>query len=85
MDSLSSPLVPKLERLEFVADGDLFDDRLFLDMVVSRWIPEKDYALVIGVTSLWSVKITVLGRAIQEEVKSELEHLRKAGLKVTVG
>ncbi|KAK7455194.1 hypothetical protein VKT23_011067 [Stygiomarasmius scandens] len=85
MDSLSSPLVPKLERLEFVADGDLFDDRLFLDMVVSRWIPEKDYALAIGVTSLWSVKITVLGRAIQEEVKSELEHLRKAGLKVTVG
>ncbi|KAF5369046.1 hypothetical protein D9758_003098 [Tetrapyrgos nigripes] len=76
----SPPLVPKLKRLELVADGNLFDDDLFSRMVVSRWIPDKVYAQSVGVTCLQSVKICVLGRTLQEEAKERLRLLKRAGL-----
>ncbi|KAF5364607.1 hypothetical protein D9758_005516 [Tetrapyrgos nigripes] len=82
--ALSSPLVPKLESLHFVADGDLFDDELFWKMVMSRWLPEKEYALNIGVSSLRSVRICVLGRALKEDVEQRLRHLEMGGLKVSL-
>jgi len=82
--TISSPLVPNLQRLEFLADGDLFDDQLFLEMVVSRWMPDKEYASVIGVSSLQSVKIGVEGRELKEDVKQRLLYLGRAGLKVMI-
>ncbi|KAF5371597.1 hypothetical protein D9758_003357 [Tetrapyrgos nigripes] len=81
---MSSPLVPKLERLDLLVDGDLFDDGMFLEMVVSRWIPDKNYTLSVGVSSMKSVKIGVLDRTLKEDVKEQLLYLEKVGLKVIV-
>ncbi|KAF5365936.1 hypothetical protein D9758_006586 [Tetrapyrgos nigripes] len=82
--ALSSPLVPKLESLDFTVDRDLFDDELFWKMVVSRWIPETEYTLTIGVNCLRSVSIFVLGGKLQKDVEERLRHLEQAGLKVSV-
>ncbi|KAF5334036.1 hypothetical protein D9758_017410 [Tetrapyrgos nigripes] len=82
--ALSSPLVPKLESPDFTVDRDLFDDELFWKMVASRWIPETEYTLTIGVNCLRSVSIFVLGGNLQKDVEERLRHLVQAGLKVSV-
>ncbi|KAK7433649.1 hypothetical protein VKT23_020655 [Stygiomarasmius scandens] len=79
----SSPLVPKLTSLHFTANAS-FNDALFGDMVVSRWIPEVDHAAVVGVECLRSVKLCVFGREFDQVQRKRLECLKSVGLEVDI-
>ncbi|KAF5373023.1 hypothetical protein D9758_001541 [Tetrapyrgos nigripes] len=85
--ALSPPLVPGLEKL---ADGNLFDDDLTLEMVVSRsWMSKKGKGIALASESQKALKsvtsICVLGRALRTGVKSRLKRLRKKGLRFDYG
>ncbi|KAK7433645.1 hypothetical protein VKT23_020651 [Stygiomarasmius scandens] len=80
----SSPLVPKLTSLHFTANGFSFNDILFIDLVVSRWIPEANHAAIVGVACLRSVKLGVLGREFNHAQRKRLECLKSVGLKIEI-
>ncbi|KAK7455206.1 hypothetical protein VKT23_011081 [Stygiomarasmius scandens] len=84
LKALSSPLVPKLQRLELATDGAFFEDHVLLDMIISRWVPDERSASIVGVSCLGSVSIHVLKRRMEIEVAKKLLYLGQAGLKVSI-
>ncbi|KAF9077391.1 hypothetical protein BDP27DRAFT_1413804 [Rhodocollybia butyracea] len=79
----ANPLVPKLEHLSLRVLADWFNvDQVFIDVICSRWSPELSVVAMTGIDCLKSVKLTVMGRELNEEVYKPLILLRKAGLQV---
>ncbi|KIK69348.1 hypothetical protein GYMLUDRAFT_237159 [Collybiopsis luxurians FD-317 M1] len=52
-----SPFVPKLHSLSLKVALTGFDHKSFVEVILSRWIPDKDYAASIGVSCIQSVEL----------------------------
>ncbi|KAJ3875569.1 hypothetical protein F5051DRAFT_58852 [Lentinula edodes] len=77
-------LVPKLRRLQMEMWDSRFYDNLVVSMVSSRWLPDPDYAAMIGVDCLESVALHFHKRRVAREVYEPLRHLDRMGLRVVV-
>ncbi|KIK69383.1 hypothetical protein GYMLUDRAFT_255901 [Collybiopsis luxurians FD-317 M1] len=75
------PLVPKLHSLSLSLDDKStdFDHKSFVEMIMSRWIPNEDYATAIGVACIRFVELR-LHRHFDEAEYLPLIDLRKMGL-----
>ncbi|KAE9388746.1 hypothetical protein BT96DRAFT_980927 [Gymnopus androsaceus JB14] len=76
----SSPLVPRLRYLSLEFEGADFDDAAFISTVASRWLPDPDYAVRVGVDCLRSVVLKFLSREVDETVYKPLRNLDRMGL-----
>ncbi|KAE9388402.1 hypothetical protein BT96DRAFT_436774 [Gymnopus androsaceus JB14] len=77
-------LVPSLRSLCLVFKGMVFDDNVFIETVQSRWLPDSDYAMAVGVDCLRSVVLKFCHREVDEEVYKPLHDLDKMGMRVVV-
>ncbi|KIK65773.1 hypothetical protein GYMLUDRAFT_370116 [Collybiopsis luxurians FD-317 M1] len=76
----SHPLtVPKLHSLSLMVALTGFDHKSFVEMILSRWIPDEDYAALIGVSCIKSVTLR-LPEPVDEVEYLPLVQLRKSGL-----
>ncbi|KAE9406620.1 hypothetical protein BT96DRAFT_934082 [Gymnopus androsaceus JB14] len=75
--SSSSPLLPKLRSLKLNVGGNTFDDATFVNTVLSRWLPDPDYAEVVGVSCLRCVVLLFRDRKVDEKIYEPLNHLDK--------
>ncbi|KIK69401.1 hypothetical protein GYMLUDRAFT_35474 [Collybiopsis luxurians FD-317 M1] len=73
------PIVPKLRSLSLEVLSTGFDHKSFVEMISSRWIPDKDYAASIGVSYIQSVELRLPGR-VDEAEYLPLIRLSKMGL-----
>ncbi|KAF9072051.1 hypothetical protein BDP27DRAFT_1418412 [Rhodocollybia butyracea] len=80
----SSALVPKLRELQLTFNGLEFDDLAFIDMVSSRWLPDAQYALGIGLCCLRVVTLQFKAQSVDPAVYKPLNYLDKAGMMVVV-
>ncbi|KIK69365.1 hypothetical protein GYMLUDRAFT_237175 [Collybiopsis luxurians FD-317 M1] len=76
-------LVPKLHSLSLDVASTEFDHKSFVEMILSRWIPDKDYAASIGVSCIRSVELRLPERVDKAEYLP-LVRLRKMGLCFTL-
>ncbi|KAJ3898492.1 hypothetical protein F5879DRAFT_980309 [Lentinula edodes] len=85
-----NPILPKLQTLvlevqvtasEFEREGSTL---ALIDVIVSRWLPEKSYAASIGVSCLRSVELYLLGPPRPGQFQL-LEPYDKSGLRFVVG
>ncbi|KIK69367.1 hypothetical protein GYMLUDRAFT_645873 [Collybiopsis luxurians FD-317 M1] len=75
------PIVPKLHSLSLEGQSTGFDHKLFMEMISSRWIPDKGYAASIGVSCIRSVKLCLPpSQRVDEAEYLPLIRLRKMGL-----
>lgn len=79
-----NPLVPKLTHLSLTVLSDWFnDDQLFVNVILSRWVPDLILASEIGVACLKSVELKVWGRLLDDKVYQPLLQLGNlVGMKV---
>ncbi|KAE9406602.1 hypothetical protein BT96DRAFT_987440 [Gymnopus androsaceus JB14] len=82
--SSGSPLLPKLRSLSLNVGGTAFDDAAFVSMASSRWLPDPNYAEVVGVSCLRSVLLRFRARKVDEEVYMPLQYLDKMGMRVVI-
>lgn len=83
--SSSSPsLLPKLRSLSLNVGGAVFDDAAFVDMVSSRWLPDPEYAEVVGVACLRSVVLHFRHREVDRKIYEPLDCLDKMGMQVVI-
>ncbi|KAE9391537.1 hypothetical protein BT96DRAFT_1001197 [Gymnopus androsaceus JB14] len=82
----SSPthLVPKLCSLSIKFKGTSFDDVAFINMVSSRWTPDRTHAAAIGIDCLRSLVLHFLDREVDEDVYRPLWHLDEMGMRVVI-
>ncbi|KAE9391548.1 hypothetical protein BT96DRAFT_864866 [Gymnopus androsaceus JB14] len=75
--SSAAPLLPKLHSLSIKLlenrssdpdDDDSLDDATFIDMVLSRWIPDRTHAAAIGIDCLRSLVLHFWHREIDEDI-----------------
>ncbi|KAE9386555.1 hypothetical protein BT96DRAFT_1005965 [Gymnopus androsaceus JB14] len=79
----NNALLPKLTNLFLTVLGSWFDDdQLFVDVILSRWVPDPSLASDIGITCLKAVKLKVWGRSLDDKVYERVVQLGKAGMKV---
>ncbi|KAF8827624.1 hypothetical protein HHX47_DHR4000453 [Lentinula edodes] len=82
--SFRSPLVPRLHDLAVEFGGTDFDDTIFVSMVASRWLPDRDYSAGVDVDRLGSVVLKFFRREVNKEVYQPLQDLEVMGLRVVV-
>ncbi|KIK69385.1 hypothetical protein GYMLUDRAFT_646572 [Collybiopsis luxurians FD-317 M1] len=73
------PIVPKLHSLSLEVAAAGFDHKSFVKTILSRWIPDKDYAEMNGVSCLRVVELC-LPDSVDEAEYLPLVRLRKLGL-----
>ncbi|KAJ4491426.1 hypothetical protein C8J55DRAFT_449966 [Lentinula edodes] len=82
--SFRSPLVPRLHDLAVEFGGADFDDTIFVGMVASRWLPDRDYSAGVDVDRLGSVVLKFFRREVNKEAYQPLQDLEVMGLRVVV-
>ncbi|KAE9391550.1 hypothetical protein BT96DRAFT_1001206 [Gymnopus androsaceus JB14] len=75
------PIVPNLCSLSIHVKGTSFDDTAFIEMVLSRWLPDPSYAATLGVASMRSVILRFREREVDKDVYRPLYELDKVGLR----
>ena len=76
--------MPKLGNFCLCFDGEIFDDLAFVRMVQSRWLPDSEYATMIGMNCLRSVVLKFSKREVEEEVYRPLQDLDRMGMSVVI-
>ncbi|KAE9408948.1 hypothetical protein BT96DRAFT_913629 [Gymnopus androsaceus JB14] len=74
-------IVPNLCSLSIQVEGTSFDDTAFIEMVLSRWLPDPSYAATIGVASMMSMVLRFRKREVDEDVYRPLYELDKVGMR----
>ncbi|KAF9072043.1 hypothetical protein BDP27DRAFT_1361290 [Rhodocollybia butyracea] len=74
----SSALIPKLHELQLTFDGLEFDDSVFINMVSSRWLPNKQHTWGVRLDCLRVVTLRFNERAVDHAVYSPLDYLEKS-------
>ncbi|KAL0570047.1 hypothetical protein V5O48_011918 [Marasmius crinis-equi] len=80
----AKPLLPLLTKLTLAVRKDSSIEQDIFDVVSSRWIPDREQATEVGVESLRSVCLTIVGRDADRNKLSFLECFRDAGLQMEV-
>ncbi|KIK52729.1 hypothetical protein GYMLUDRAFT_265331 [Collybiopsis luxurians FD-317 M1] len=83
-NSSGALLVPKLRQLKFRFYGTAFDDAAFVSMVSSRWLPDPNYAGVVGMECLRSVVLYCYSREVDHDIYKPLYSLEKVGMRVVI-
>jgi len=80
------PLLPNLIQIDLLVDGDCLEDRLFIEMVTSRWRSPRTATSSHSrsVASLQSVRLGVRSRQFDESLWQDLQYRQVQGLKVGV-
>lgn len=78
------PFLPKLHTLSLSIGGVNFDDTAVVDMTSSRWLPDPNYAEVVGVSCLRSVVLRFRHRPVDHKIYMPLQHLDKMGMRVVI-
>ncbi|THV01390.1 hypothetical protein K435DRAFT_793337 [Dendrothele bispora CBS 962.96] len=79
----SSIIVPKLRNLWLKARGDTFDEGAFVDMVLSRWLPNGlEHSVYADLEELKFVDLLVVGRRVDKDVWNRLDGVGATGLRV---
>ncbi|KIK61754.1 hypothetical protein GYMLUDRAFT_42795 [Collybiopsis luxurians FD-317 M1] len=79
-----SHLLPRLRSLCLRSSRSTFDDTSFVNMVLSRWLPDPSQAAVIGMDCLRSVELHFQSREVNELLYKPLAHLDQAGMRTVI-
>lgn len=88
----SSVLAKRLQTLHLTFTGYNFKDGEFIDMLLSRWLPDDNHGLFagkflnsrVGTVCLRSAVMHFKNRAVNENCYKQLRHVEKAGMRVVV-